>query len=106
MPGLKQEGSVVLSEAIADIGGLALCESLYGKSTSANWKDFYHTFARHFYGSASRSLYSSTLFGDVHPFGKARVNPLLSNSEIFVNQFELQEGNGMYMDNSKRVVIW
>ena len=106
MPGLKQEGSVVLSEAIADIGGLSLCESLYGKSTSANWKDFYHTFARHFYGSASRSLYSSALFGDVHPFGKARVNPLLSNSEIFVNQFELQEGDGMYIDNSKRVVIW
>ena len=106
MPGLKQEGSVVLSEAIADIGGLSLCESLYEKSASVHWSDFYLAFARHFYGSASRSLYSSALLGDVHPFGKARVNPLLSNSEIFVSQFELQEGDGMYIDNAKRVVIW
>lgn len=106
LPGIKQEGTVVLSEAIADIGGLSLCESLYEQSASVDWDNFYHTFARHYYGSASRNLYSSTLLGDVHPFGKARVNPLLSNSEFFENHFELQEGDGMYVDNSKRVVIW
>ena len=43
---------------------------------------------------------------DEHINGKVRTNRTLSNFEEFYKTFDIKEGDGMYVEPSKRVSLW
>lgn len=107
MPGVLQSGSVTLSEDLADIGGLGLCESIARGVDNFNYTEFYRCLAKNFLSKVSRySYYADGREQDVHAFGKARVNPLLMSSKKFQETFNLNENDGMYRNKDDAIVIW
>ncbi len=107
LPGERQDPSVTLSEDLADIGGMAISEKLYeSKASQVDWDAYFKSIARHFYSVCSFSSWELTYGRDTHSFGKGRVNPMMSNSSHFASYYGVGELDGMYVDPSKRVVIW
>lgn len=107
LPGILQDSSVTLSENIADIGGLTIAERIYkSKVQKADWKSFYRCVARHLTSTCSFYSWNATYHEDVHSFGKARVDALLSNSARFISTYKVSETDGMFTSSSQRVVIW
>ena len=106
-PGLVQSGTTTLSEDLADIGGMSLVHRIAKDNYSNfNYREFYTQVAKHFMAKVSRSAYVSGLSTDVHAVGKARCNPLLMNCPKFMEVFGVKNGDGMYRDPSKQIVIW
>lgn len=107
MPGYIQSGSITLSEDLADIGGMSLVHRIAKDNYSSfNYREFYTQIAKHFMAKFSRSTYATGLSGDVHAAGKARCNPLLMNCPKFMEVFDVKNGDGMYRDPSKQIIIW
>ncbi len=107
MPAALQDPSTTLGEDIADIGGLTIAETIYGKYTNeTNWDSFYKETSRHFFTACSSSEWEKTYYEDTHSWGKARVNSLLSNSKNFSTYYKLSENDGMYLSSDDQVVVW
>ena len=102
---LAKPGTRVITEAMADIGGLSLAEALGSKINGFDYSSFYKYVANHMATASGVFMYILS-FNDVHPNGKVRTNTLLSNSSRFIETFDIKEGDGMFMPASQRVVIW
>lgn len=106
LPGIAQNPSITTGETAADIAGFSLTEALGAKDPSFDFKKFYEEAAMGLGAKITRSYYKALRFEDSHPFGRARCNTLLSNSDRFETLYALKEEDGMYIAPSKRVVIW
>jgi putative endopeptidase len=106
MPGASTPGVTVPSEAIADLGGVALCLDIGAKTTSFDYKAFFTKAAETFAATATRAIYFDKYSTDVHPFGRARVNRCFSTFDVFVKTFGIEPGDGMYVAPLSRVGIW
>ncbi len=106
MPGMMQKGETVLSEALADIGGLGLCLGIAATKEGFDYAKFYHALANNFMAACSRYSYETKYAPDVHPMGAARLNTLLMSKANFQETFNIQPGDGMYRDPTKEIVLW
>lgn len=117
LPGVKANGSLTLGENIADQGGLRVAYTAYhntlkGATAPAPIEGF--TTDQRFY------LAYATLWGqnirdeevarltklDVHSLGMWRVNASLRNIDTFFKAFDIKEGDAMWLNEDKRVIIW
>ena len=106
MPGITQNGSTVLSEALADIGGLGVVLTIASSKSNFDYASFFRSLAGNFMGKCSRATYRDRYATDSHPYGAARVNPLLMSKAKFQETFSLSPKDGMYRDPAKEIVIW
>ena len=91
---------------MADIGGLGLVEGMANKISDFNYTRFFVYFANHMASKITGLYYYIIETSDVHPFGKFKTNTLLSNDALFNSTFAIKEGDGMYVPESERVVLW
>lgn len=106
LPGLVQESNNTITETMADLGGISFMEALGQKDPSFSFQEFYAALAGAFGTKTTRSMYLTAFRYDVHPILRARCNAPLRNSELFQKTYGLVEGDGMYMDSAKRVLVW
>ena len=106
MPGQLTSGSVVLSEAIADITGLSIALDLSKDKEGFSYGDFFKNAAVNFGAYASQAVYASQLASDEHPFGRARVNPAFAAMDEFYVTFDVKESDAMYVAPANRPRIW
>lgn len=103
--GIRENGALVTSEAIADCGGLSAVTEL-AKGDEAILRDIYHSFAALFAGKYTPQILRFIIDNDPHPIGVARVNGALSATEGFYRAYDINEGDGMYKKPTDRVHIW
>lgn len=110
MIGVKVNGTLTLSENIADLGAMtcitdivkALNEKEQKKALSKMFQQFAYIWASE--STVSYQLY--LLNNDTHAPNKIRVNAVVSSNDDFYDTFGIVETDGMYVSPENRVGIW
>ena len=102
----KCNGTLTVSENIADAGGLSCALAAAKLEKDYNPKDFYINFATIWRTKYRPELQSLLLTIDCHAPAKLRTNVQIQNSDDFYTTFNVKKGDPMYLPPEKRVKIW
>lgn len=103
--GMKVNGSLTLSENIADLGAMTCITSILGENVG----DLQKAFSQLAYIWASEETVAYQMYllsNDTHAPNKVRVNAVLSASDAFYEAYTIKETDGMYTAPENRVGIW
>ena len=99
-------GTLTVSENIADAGGLSCALAAAKKEKEVSLEDFFTNWAK-IWRSKARPQYEQLLLAiDVHAPAKLRGNIQLQNIDDFYTTYQIGEQDGMYLAPEKRVHIW
>lgn len=102
----KVNGKLVVSENIADAGGLSCALEAAKKEADVDLKAFFINWARIWRMKASMERMKLLLNIDVHAPNVLRANVQPKNLDDFYTTFDIHAGDGMYLAPEKRVNIW
>ncbi|MCF0248386.1 MAG: M13 family metallopeptidase, partial [Synergistes sp.] len=110
VPGVKVDGELIHTEAIADLGGLG-CMTAIGRKASErgepfDFAKFYEAFARVWRNKSTKETEEYKVKLDVHPLAFIRTNTSVQMQPEFYEAFGIKEGDGMYLAPEKRVSVW
>lgn len=105
-PGIVNNGQRSLSENIADLGAMACVLDYLAEQPNGDYQAFFHAFAGCWASNASRSYLQYLATDDVHSFDNVRVNRTLSAFQKFYDTFGIVPGDGMYVPQEERPMIW
>ena len=105
-PGITCNGTLTLSENIADLGSMACLTELESKRPSPDYAALYTAAAKIWRSSYSRDMKQYLTQVDVHSPDKLRGSLVLQNFQQFYDAFGIKEGDGMWLAPQDRVVIW
>lgn len=103
--GMKVNGSLTLSENIADLGAMTCITSILGEDR----QDLTEAFSQlaYIWASEETAAYQMYLLSnDTHAPNKVRVNAVLSACDAFYKAYDIEEKDGMYVAPHERVGIW
>lgn len=104
--GGKVNGTLTVSENIADAGGLSCALEAAKQEADADLADFFTNWAK-IWRTKARDQYMQLLLAiDVHAPAKLRANIQVKNLPEFYETFDIKEGDKMYLAPEKRVHIW
>ena len=104
--GGKVNGKLVVSENIADIGGLRCAIEAAKMEDDYNAKEFFISWARSWRYKANKQRAEELLATDVHAPEPLRANVHAQNMDEFYAAFNVQPGDGMWLAPEKRISIW
>ncbi|MFV0556379.1 MAG: M13-type metalloendopeptidase [Lactovum sp.] len=109
--GLKTEagvanGKLIVSENIADNGGMAAALTAAKKEADYDNRAFFEQWATVWRMKASLEFQEMLLSMDVHAPAKLRTNVTVTNFDEFYKTFGVKEGDGMYRHPKDRLLIW
>ncbi len=104
--GGKVNGTLVVSENLADVGGLACAIACAKEEEHCNLEELFINFGRVWANKSNQEYLEYLLKVDVHAPGKLRANIQCGNMDEFYEVFNVQEGDGMYIPKDKRIVVW
>ena len=94
------------TEATADMGGMRVMLHLAKKIPNFDYDLFFKSYAYVWCNAPFGMDYAQTLREDEHPFHYLRANVTLAQFDEFVNFYNIQPGDGMYIPENQRVKIW
>lgn len=104
--GKKVNGTLIVSENIADVGGLRCALEAAKAEVDYNAKEFFTNWARVWRSKSTEQLNEMLLALDVHAPDSLRANVQAQNMDEFYDAFDVTEKDGMWLDKDKRVNIW
>lgn len=104
--GQKVNGKLTVSENIADAGGLSCALSAAQSEKDYDGRAFFLNWARIWRMKATTQYMQLLLSIDVHAPNKLRADVQVKNLDEFYRVFKVQEGDGMWLPEDKRVKIW
>ena len=104
--GIPMNGTLTLSENVADQGALACITEIASKLKNPDYKTMYRSMAECWASTMSREMSQYFASVDVHCADKIRVNRVVVNQDEFYDAFGITETDGMYVKPEDRVVIW
>lgn len=102
----KVNGTLTVSENIADAGGLSCALEALKNTGEYNLKEFFVNWAKVWCMKAKEQYIDLLLSIDVHAPAKLRANMQVKNLQEFYDTFDVKEGDPMYLAEDKRVNIW
>lgn len=111
-PGVFLQGKLILGEAIADIGGLALAVETLKRSvksstnTKQQMEELFVNFARCDCGHATLERAIELAKIDPHPPSRFRINNVVCHEDDFYDTYQLKPGDKLYLPAKSRVKIW
>lgn len=116
LPNVSINGNLTLGENIADLGGMVIAWEAF-KIASANKQQpnisglspeqrFFLNFGQIWRGHDTPKSLEQKLYTDVHSPAKYRVTGVLSNFMPFYEVFQVQKGDGLYLEEQKRCSMW
>lgn len=102
----KVNGKLVVSENVADAGGLSCALEATKSEADADLKEFFMNWARVWRTKSTPQLMEMFLSMDVHAPAPLRANVQAQNMDEFYTTFNVGEHDGMWLEPEKRVNIW
>ncbi len=104
--GGKVNGTLVVSENLADVGGLACAIACAKEEENCNLEELFANWAR-VWAFKGRDEYKKLLLQvDVHAPTKLRANVQASNMDEFYETFNIVEGDPMFRAKEDRINVW
>ena len=88
------------------MGGMKAVLALAARKDHFDYDRFFHQFARLWSSQISYDHEKYLFEYDSHPLDYLRVNVTLAQYEEFLNTYGIQEGDGMFIPEGKRVKVW
>ena len=104
--GGKVSGELVVSENIADNGGLGVALEIMHTLDEPDFRAFFINWARVWCMKAKEEYILLLLNNDVHSPGELRANMAPRNFSEWYEAFDVQPTDGMYIAPEKRISIW
>ena len=104
--GGKVNGTLTVSENIADVGGISCALEATKLEEDADLKEFFISWATIWRNKAQAQYQALLLAIDVHSPAKLRVNIQVTNFPEFYESFDITSEDEMYLAPAKRVTIW
>ncbi|MBG9979673.1 M13 family metallopeptidase [Facklamia lactis] len=104
--GGQVNGTLTVSENIADGGGLTAALEALKKEEEIDLKEFFYNWARIWCMKARPEYEELLLQIDVHSPALLRANMQVKNMDDFHEAFGIQEEDGMWLAPEDRVIIW
>lgn len=102
----KVNGTFVVSENIADNGGMAVTLEIMSTMPEADYKQYFINWARVWRLKGRPEYLNMLLAVDVHAPAYLRGNMPPKNFEEFYQAFDVKSSDGMYLPPKKRIHIW
>ena len=104
--GGRVNGELIVSENIADNGGVAVTLHIMGKRDDVSYEEYFRNWARIWCLKTTEQYMQMALVNDVHAPDELRANIQPRFFQEWYDTFGVTENDGMYMAPEKRVVIW
>ncbi len=104
--GKKVNGKLVVSENIADIGGLRCAIEAAKLEPDYNAKEYFIQWAKSWRYKATSQYDERLLATDVHAPQPLRANVMSQDMDEFFDAFGVTDKDGMWLDPSERINIW
>lgn len=104
--GGKVNGKLVVSENIADNGGMGCALEIESQEEHPNYQEFFIQYAKIWCRKARPELVKYLLAVDVHAPAELRANIQPRNFKEWYEAFDVKSTDGMYLEPSKRLNIW
>lgn len=104
--GGKVNGELIVSENIADNGGMSVTLSIMKTLKDADYQAYFKNWARIWCMKAKEQYILLLLTNDVHAPAELRANIQPRNFPEWYEAFDVKEADKMYISPEKRVVIW
>ncbi len=106
LPWGKVNGKFIVSENMADNGGVAVTLEIMSKTEGASYEEYFMNWARVWCIKAKPEYQALLLTLDVHGPAVLRANMPPRNFDVWYDTFKVKKTDKMYIAPSKRVVIW
>lgn len=104
--GLKVLGTNVMSEAIADSTGVQCILKIAGEIEDFDYDTFFRKYAGLWKGISSREYEYLCLTQDTHPLNYLRTNVVLQQFDEFLEEYDIQPEDNMYLAPESRILVW
>ena len=106
LPWGKVNGKFIVSENMADNGGMAVTLEIMGKTPNSSYEEYFMNWAKVWCLKAKPEYLQLLLNLDVHGPSILRANIPPRNFTEWYDTFDVKETDQMYIEPAKRVVIW
>ena len=106
LPWGKVNGAFIVSENMADNGGVAVTLDIMGRTPGANYQEYFYNWAKIWCEKAKPEYSQLLLSVDVHGPCILRANMPPRNFDEWYKTFDVTENDQMYIAPEKRIVIW
>ena len=106
LPWGKVNGAFIVSENMADNGGMAVTLDIMSKTEGASYEEYFSNWAKIWCEKARPEFLQMILAVDVHGPAILRANIPPRNFKEWYTTFDVKESDKMYIAPEKRVVIW
>ena len=106
IPGIQMNGTLTLSENVADQGAVSCITEIVSGLENPDFKTLYESIARCWASTTTRDSSSYMAQIDVHSADKLRVNRVIVTCDEFYDVFDITENDGMYVAPEDRVKVW
>ena len=104
--GGKVNGTLVVSENIADNGGMAVTIEIMHTLENPDFKAYFVNWAKIWCNKAKEKYIRLILTQDVHSPAELRANMQPRNFKEWYEAFDVKSTDKMYLPEDKRIVIW
>ena len=105
-PGIAVNGSLTLTENIADLGAISCITSIGEKKENFDFAKMYEAYARMWLTTSSREALQMSAYDDVHSPSNVRVDRVLQCIDKFYEVYGITQSDGMWVAPQERVRIW
>ena len=106
LPWGKVNGKFIVSENMADNGGMAVTLEIMSRTEGASYEEYFMNWARVWCVKAKPEYLQLLLNLDVHGPAVLRANMQPRNFTEWYDTFKVKRTDKMYLAPSKRVIIW
>ena len=106
LPWGKVNGAFIVSENMADNGGMAVTLDIMSRTEGASYEEYFSNWARVWCQKAKPEYLQLLLSVDVHGPCMLRANMPPRNFGEWYAAFDVKETDGMYIAPEQRIVIW
>ncbi len=106
LPWGKVNGKFIVSENMADNGGMAVTLEIMGKTKGASYEEYFINWAKVWCLKAKPEYLQLLINLDVHGPSILRANMPPRNFNEWYDTFKVKKTDEMYIAPSKRIVIW
>ena len=100
------EGSRVVNEALADLGGVKCMMMLALDKSDFDYDLFFRSYAQLWRQKTVFPGVWEISKEDVHPLNFMRTNTIVQQFDKFMEIYDVKPGDGMYLDPKNRIVYW